>query len=257
MSIVSYPSTESPEPGEPPGADAPAPASPPLPATGAPAGQAQDVAAFRWVPVRSLAPRHRPRILQHLVSLDEQDRHLRFGYPASDERIAAYVDSLDFNRDEVFGIFNRRLQLVAMAHLAYARPDSPSESDRRTTEFAVSVDRRARGRGYGTRLFDHAVMHARNRRIYTMYVHALTENTPMLRIAKSAGASVERDGGEADAYLKLPPEGLGSHLEEALEAGAAEVNYHIKQNVLRIGQLLDVVGEVKNLITKAGPQHRE
>ena len=30
-----------------------------------------------------------------------------------------YVQQIDFDRDEVFGIFNRRLRLLAMAHLAY------------------------------------------------------------------------------------------------------------------------------------------
>jgi hypothetical protein len=75
---------------------------------------------WSWVPIRSLAPRHRPRIATHLLQLDEHDRYLRFGYPASDEQIVKYVDALDFERDELFGIFNRRLDLIAMAHLAYA-----------------------------------------------------------------------------------------------------------------------------------------
>src|SRR5512134_412228 len=64
-----------------------------------------------WVPVRSLAERHRPRILAHLLSLSENDRYLRFGYAASDAQIARYTDLIDFAQDEVFGIFNRRLTL--------------------------------------------------------------------------------------------------------------------------------------------------
>ena len=72
-----------------------------------------------WVPIRSLAPRHRDRITRHLLELPERDRYLRFGYMASDSQIAQYVQQLDFERDEVLGIFNRRLRLLAMAHLAY------------------------------------------------------------------------------------------------------------------------------------------
>ena len=41
------------------------------------------------------------------------DRYLRFGYPASDEQIDRYVETIDFAHDEVFGVFNRRLELVA------------------------------------------------------------------------------------------------------------------------------------------------
>ena len=36
-----------------------------------------------------------------------------------------YVDGLDFELDEVFGVFNRRLEIVALAHLAFPRPAKP------------------------------------------------------------------------------------------------------------------------------------
>ena len=65
------------------------------------------------MPIRRLTERHRPGILKHLLGLTDRDRYLRFGYPASDERIRHYVAELDFQRDELFGIFNRRLELVA------------------------------------------------------------------------------------------------------------------------------------------------
>jgi GNAT superfamily N-acetyltransferase len=177
--------------------------------------------ARRWIPIRSLAERHRPRILAHLLALPPQDRYLRFGYAASDAQIARYADLIDFTHDEVFGVFNRRLELIAQAHLA-GLPDA-SEA-----EFGVSVLPKARGRGYGARLFDHAVLHARNRGVDTLLIHALTQNTPMLRIARSAGASVESSGGEALARLRLPPDTLRSHLDAFLESSAAEVDYRLK-----------------------------
>src|SRR4051794_29024798 len=74
------------------------------------------------VPIRSIGPRERGRIAQHLLALSQHDRYLRFGYPASDEQIQRYVDGLDFKRDELFGIYNRRLDLIAMAHLAFSPP---------------------------------------------------------------------------------------------------------------------------------------
>jgi hypothetical protein len=64
---------------------------------------------WSWVPIRSLGPRHRDRIVAHLMTLDERSRYLRFGYPAQDAHINRYVDTIDFEHDEVFGIFNRRL----------------------------------------------------------------------------------------------------------------------------------------------------
>ncbi|MEK8032244.1 GNAT family N-acetyltransferase [Ideonella sp. DXS29W] len=179
--------------------------------------------------------------------MDPADRYLRFGYAASDAQVSRYVDLLDFDRDEVFGIFNRRLELIAQAHLAYL-PQSPRM--RQGAEFGVSVLPKARGRGYGARLFDHAMLHARNRGVDTMIIHALSENAAMLRIARNAGAKVERDGGEAEARLRLPPETLGSVIEEMVENQAAEIDYQLKSNAQRVDQLRSIFGEIKAGIRK-------
>jgi hypothetical protein len=74
------------------------------------------------VPIRSIGPRERSRVRRHLLGLNPSDRYLRFGYAASDEQVNKYVDGLDFERDELFGIYNRRLDLIAIAHLAFAPP---------------------------------------------------------------------------------------------------------------------------------------
>jgi hypothetical protein len=89
------------------------------------------------VPIRSIGPRERERIARHLLALTPHDRYLRFGYAAADEQVQRYVDSLDFERDELFGIYNRRLELIAMAHLAFAPGDQHSDC----AEFGVSVSR--------------------------------------------------------------------------------------------------------------------
>ncbi len=190
---------------------------------------------FRWIPILSLEARHRPRILAHLLGLSERDRYLRFGYAASDVQIERYVGQLDFNRDEIFGIFNRRLDLVAMAHLATM--DSTA-SRRPAAEFGVSVALSSRGRGYGDRLFDHAALHARNRGIDSLLVHALSENTAMLRIARNAGARIERDGPESQAWVKLAPENLVSHVEALVEDTAADLDYRLKRQAHRVDELL-------------------
>lgn len=204
---------------------------------------------WSWVPIRSLAPRHRSRILAHLLQLDESDRYLRFGHPATDEQITKYVETLDFGRDELFGIFNRRLHLIAMAHLAHA-PAGEQSPPRTMAEFGVSVIARVRGRGYGARLFEHAVLHARNRGNDTLFIHALTENTAMLKIARKAGATVERNGSETEAWLKLPPENLLTRFGELMETQAAEIDYRLKQQAWRVNDILESLAEVKTHINK-------
>ena len=207
---------------------------------------------WAWVPIRSLAARHRARIAAHLMALDERDRYLRFGYPAADEQIARYVDALDFERDELFGVFNRRLELIAMAHLANSPAPGP-DNPRAMAEFGVSVLARARGRGYGGRLFEHAVLHARNRGVQTLFIHALSENTAMLKIARKAGALVERDGPETEAWLKLPPDNLASRVGELVEQQAAEFDYRLKVQAMRVNDILEAISEVKTNISGKAP----
>ena len=177
------------------------------------------------VPIRSLGPRHRERIASHLRALDAQDRYLRFGYAASDEQIALYVDRLDFERDEIFGIFNRRLELIALAHLAPSlHPDYPH-----CAEFGVSVRQSVRGRGFGARLFDRAIVNARNDGVSMVFIHALSANTAMLRIARNAGALVHREGPESEAFLELPPPSMDTHMVELLGRQFAEADYCLKK----------------------------
>jgi GNAT superfamily N-acetyltransferase len=193
------------------------------------------------VPIRSLGPGHRERIATHLEALDADDRYLRFGYPATDEQIERYVAGLDMDRDDIFGIYNRKLELIAVAHLAYsADPEMTS-----CAEFGVSVLRRARGRGYGQRLFERAVIHARNEGVEMLFVHALTENRAMLHIAAKAGAKLERAGSETDAYLRLPPATFDSRMAELVEEQVAQTDYRLKQQAKRFWSFLAGVQEVR------------
>lgn len=200
-----------------------------------------------WVPIRSLSPSHRGEILAHLIALSGRDRYLRFGYGATDEQVARYVDGINFSRDEVFGVFNRRLSLIALAHLAC--PEI-GQTGTQTAEFGGSVAEQARGRGYGARLFEHAMLHARNRGLGNLFIHALSENTAMLKIARHAGAVVERSGTESDAYLKLPQDTVASQVEQWVGRHAATLDYQLKQQAQVVDGLLDAIGEVKANIGK-------
>jgi GNAT superfamily N-acetyltransferase len=186
--------------------------------------QSRQDAAATLIPIRSLAERHREQIINHLLELDERDRYLRFGFIASDEHVIQYVEGLDFERDELFGITNRKLALIAVAHLAYA----PAGSHGKYAEFGVSVAKIARGRGFGARLFERAAMDARNNGVALMFIHALSENSAMLSIARKAGAVLERHGSETEAHLRLPPASLNSWMAEIVEEHYAQLDYWLK-----------------------------
>jgi RimJ/RimL family protein N-acetyltransferase len=199
------------------------------------------------VPIRSIGPSHRERIAVHLMALDEHDRYLRFGYPANDEHIRRYVDGLDFERDDIFGIYNRKLELIAMAHLAFSSDPEHLEC----AEFGVSVLRKARGRGYGSRLFERAVIHARNEGVELLFIHALSENTAMIKIARNAGATLERAGSETDAHLRLPPATLDSRMSEMFDEQIARTDYRLKAQAKSFWAFLGGVQEVRQGVRDA------
>ena len=194
------------------------------------------------VPIRSLGARHRQQIIAHLLDLDERDRYLRFGFIASDEHVVRYAEGLDFDRDEIFGITNRKLALIAMAHLAYG----PPEHRARCAEFGVSVAKAVRGRGYGARLFERAAMDARNNGVALMFIHALSENSAMLGIAHKAGATLERHGSETEAFLRLAPPSLNSRITEILEEHLAQLDYRFKAQGRHWQQVLAAINTLSS-----------
>jgi RimJ/RimL family protein N-acetyltransferase len=185
--------------------------------------------------VKQLQERDRRRMLKHFMALDDSDRLLRFGTVLPDEQLTAYVNKIDFARDTVYGVYNRVFKLVAVGHLAFAPKEQLSaagavtEKDK-VAEFGVSVSKSARGLGIGTKLFERAAIHCRNSDVDTLYMHCLSSNQTMMHIAKKAGMEIQREYGEADAHLRLPPPSPGTMLQEALEEQFATIDYTLKAN---------------------------
>jgi len=169
-------------------------------------------------------------MVEHLLALDEPDRYLRFGHAVGEEQVRDYVERIDFERGEVLGIFNRRLELLGLSHLALLGEDEG--------EFGVSVLPKARGRGYGQLLFEHACLHARARGLKMLVIHTLAENGAMMAIARNAGGQLVREAGEAHARVALPPMDLGDRWISLLDDQAAEIDYHWKASRLRVQELL-------------------
>lgn len=185
--------------------------------------------------VKELSPRSRRHLLRHFLALEEKDRLLRFGTKLSDELVTSYVEKIDFTRDTIFGVYDRKLRLLGVGHLAFA----PREASRvsgatikaRVAEFGVSVSAAARGMGVGTKLFERGAMRCRNADVDTLYMHCLSSNKVMMHIARKAGMEIHRDYGEADAYLKLQPANSVTVFQEAMEEQVAMIDYIVKANM--------------------------
>jgi ribosomal protein S18 acetylase RimI-like enzyme len=93
---------------------------------------------------------------------------------------------------------------------------------------------RLRGRGIGALLFEHAVTLARNRGRRSLLIHLARDNAPMMAIVRKAGAEVAFDGSDALATVPLPADTLGSQIQELLGHQAAEFDYRMKLQSLRL-----------------------
>ena len=189
----------------------------------------------RAVLVKQLEERDRRRMAKHFLGLGDSDRLLRFGSQLPDELVQAYVDRIDFTRDTVYGVYNRVFKLVAVGHLAFSPKEKVPDGGAHTTkdriaEFGVSVSASARGMGIGSKLFERAAIHCRNSDVDTLYMHCLSSNQTMMHIAKKAGMEIQRERGEADAYLRLLPANPASMLQEAIEEQVATIDYNLKAN---------------------------
>lgn len=175
------------------------------------------------IPIRELWPSERPALHEHFLCLAAEDRRLRFGAPLGDATVREYVARMDFGQDALFGVLDDELRLLGVAHVA------------RTPAFAelgISVLDGFRGRGIGGALLARAHMRARNWGVGALFMHCLTENGAMMRLARRQGMEIVTESGEADAWLRLPPADAGSHFGEVFAQRVALFDYALKSQLV-------------------------
>jgi GNAT superfamily N-acetyltransferase len=190
--------------------------------------------------IRELSRLDRPALERHFLSLESEDRRLRFGATLNDAALRVYVARIDFGRDAVFGVFDDDLQLVGAAHLARANAHA---------ELDVSVLPGHRGRGVGGALLARAHTHARNWGARTLFMHCLTENTAMMHLARKQGMDIVAQTGEADAWLKLPLADASSHFGEVFAQRVALFDYALKTHLASARRLASTLIPGHSIIT--------
>lgn len=167
--------------------------------------------------IAQLSSHHRPRILEHLLSLSAEDRYMRFAHAISDESLRGYVKQIRYGRDAAFGAFDDAGDLHGFAHLAFG-------ADGELTELGLSVARCARRQGVGLTLLQRAAGHARNRGQPLLMMVYVPENRALESLARRAGMHIAADPAEARAYLTLPPATPESVLREAFGESVAAID---------------------------------
>jgi len=155
----------------------------------------------------SLTPDDEPSIALHLLSLDHEDRALRFGSSTADATLVAYAQGLNFNRDVLEGAWDGG-RLVGFAHLA-VHP----EAGYPVGELGLSILRGYRGRQIGSHLIQRALQRARRYRLTRMYVHYMRRNLEMARLMRRFSPAIVYHGDEAQASVPLLPRAQSIYTE--------------------------------------------
>jgi len=177
---------------------------------------------------RTLRRHERGDYARHLISLDAEDRRLRFGLARNDDSIREYVNGIDVSRDAILGITDDELDLVGAAHLAYGEG---------FVEVGVSVLRGHRGRGVGSALLARARLHARTRGVSELFTHCAADNTAMMQLARKHGMRAVVEAGDADAFLPVPAPDPAAFAAELLAERMGALDHAVKTQMLSARRL--------------------
>jgi GNAT superfamily N-acetyltransferase len=160
--------------------------------------------------IRKLYPTDLPAFREHLLRLDADTRHSRFGMGASDSFVSDYADRCFALVGVTFGYFEDGMirgaaELRDMGH------------DGQDGEAAFSIENGWRGRGLGTALFKRVIRAARNRRMKRLYASCLTHNRAMQALARKFEAELTFDSGDVIGVLNADEATVESRFSEALD----------------------------------------
>ena len=170
---------------------------------------------------RKMASFEAPKLIKHLVSLQGEDRRLRFGGTVSDDYIASYAKNslIDSENNQWFVCGEN--DIVAACHIAL---------DKEEAELGCSVDKEFRGLGLAQLMFDRAVLWMRTKGIREVFMHCLTENQIMKHIARKNDMTIVSSSGESDANVEIEPATPITVFEDAYMDRMAIYDMFVKTN---------------------------
>ena len=166
--------------------------------------------------IRRLLPSESAALHAHLMRLDPESRHDRFGMGVSDDCLKQYAARSASLDDLIYGFFVDG-ELRGAGELRGLGPSGHEHW--RAAEAAFSVETDWQGRGYGSKLMASVILAARNRRVRKIYMNCLASNGQMQRLARRHGAELEYEGGDVVGLVLPEVASPVSYLREAVSDG--------------------------------------
>ena len=157
---------------------------------------------------RKLFPYESDMIKQHLKSLSQEDKRMRFFSAISDAGIDHYIDDLNWHNSLLWGAFEN-FKLCGVAELRDMFGEIP--------EFAVTVLPDFQHKGVGKQLLKRILLSAQNFGLDKISMEYLVENRKMKKLAQTIHHPVKLkrvDFHEEIAEVDLPKRNFFTLLEE-------------------------------------------
>lgn len=172
--------------------------------------------------IRRLWRSDQPKLVSHFQRIDPATRRLRFSGTVSDGYLQEYAEHMLSPDAVVFGAFPDDT-LRGVAELRGLLSSWP-----RHAEVALMVEPQWQGAGIGDALLNRLIAASRNRRIKTLHLLCLRENTPMRNLTMKHHAKLHLEDSDIEATLDPSWPSPMSVYEEMLgdTAGYLDLFFH-------------------------------
>lgn len=156
---------------------------------------------------------HKDDVINHFLSLSDEERYYRFGRIMRDEQIRHQVSHMNWE-NSTYGIYSWN-KLVGVAHLI-------SES-KTQAEFAISIISEYQGLGYGRVLLELCIDLARARGIEQIQIQYLSDNEKMAALASKVPGTVKREGADSHKTVKVKEDSYESFFYGPMFTGQSDI----------------------------------
>ena len=136
-------------------------------------------------------------VIEHFKRMDKEDLRLRFGYQITDFMLEKYINESWYKpHNQWFCVFESPEKVIATVHVSFNDGEA---------EMGCTVEEDYRNMGLGSALFRRGATWVGTYGVRKIYMHCLSENEAIQKIAKKNSMTVVTIGqGEKEAQITLP-----------------------------------------------------
>ena len=167
--------------------------------------------------VRRVLPNEYHKYTSHLLALDADSRHLRFGFNIKDETLLKLCEGFEKNPKQhvLFCIEDYELNFIAIGHVA--------KGDE--MELAFSVLKEYQHKGLGNKLMKRCIQYCRTRKILKGCMVCLAHNKAIKRLCVKNGIHIHTEDGETLGDIELDSPGIDTYFNERLSQNLGAFDY--------------------------------